>query len=115
VEALAGRARINLDESDVPMEPPEAVASDGDAARETAKERYALSHRELEVWLLLPEGLTNNQVGEQLYISGKTASVHVTHILRKLGLKTRVQAIALAHQLGLVDTDTPTDLDGTHE
>jgi DNA-binding NarL/FixJ family response regulator len=67
----------------------------------------------LEVWLLLPEGLTNNQIGQRLFISGKTASVHVTHILRKLGVHTRVQAIALAHQLGLVaHGDSEADDDG---
>jgi DNA-binding CsgD family transcriptional regulator/tetratricopeptide (TPR) repeat protein len=64
--------------------------------------RYGLSNRELEVWLLLPEGLTNNQIGHRLFISGKTASVHVTNILRKLGVKSRVRAIAVAHQAGLV-------------
>jgi DNA-binding CsgD family transcriptional regulator len=73
------------------------------AARRAAKERFRLSDREFDVWLLLPEGLTNNQIGDRLFISGKTVSVHVTNILRKLGAKTRVQAIALAYQLGLVD------------
>ncbi len=57
------------------------------------------------MWLLLPDGLTNNEIGERLFISGKTASVHVTNILRKVGVKSRVQAITLAHQLGLTDTE----------
>ncbi len=87
-----------------PAEPALDPASAARAvARSAAQSRYRLSGRELEVWLQLPEGLTNNQVGARLYISGKTASVHVTNILRKLGVKSRVQAIALAHQLGLVE------------
>jgi DNA-binding CsgD family transcriptional regulator len=77
-----------------------AIAAEAVAA---AQARYGLSRRELEVWLLLPEGLTNNQIGQRLFISGKTASVHVTNILRKLGVKSRVQAIALAHHAGLVE------------
>ncbi len=79
------------------------------ADRAAIQARYGLSGRELEVWLLLPEGLTNNQIGQRLFISGKTASVHVTNILRKLGVKSRVQAIALAHQAGLVEHRAPTE------
>ena len=77
------------------------------AAQTAAQDRYRLSSREFEVWLQLPQGLTNNQIGERLFISGKTASVHVTNILRKLGVKSRVQAITLAHQLGLVEPRSP--------
>jgi DNA-binding CsgD family transcriptional regulator/tetratricopeptide (TPR) repeat protein len=77
------------------------------ADRAAIQARYGLSGRELEVWLLLPEGLTNNQIGQRLFISGKTASVHVTNILRKLAVKSRVQAIALAHQAGLVEHRAP--------
>ena len=78
-------------------------APDRATARAAAKSRYRLSDRELDVWLQLPDGLSNNQIGERLFISGKTVSVHVTNILRKLAVKTRVQAIALAYQLGMVD------------
>lgn len=87
----------------LPSEPDPLADSTPIAARQAAKVRFRLSDREFDVWLLLPEGLTNNQIGERLFISGKTASVHVTNILRKLGAKTRVQAITLAYQLGLVD------------
>lgn len=109
VVSLAARARISLSD-DSPadaggVEPrPEATR---EAARMATKERFSLSDRELEVWLLLTEGVTNNQLGERLFIAGKTVSVHVTHILRKLGVKTRVQAITLAYQLGLVEPQPP--------
>jgi len=48
------------------------------------------------------EGQTNRQIADTLYISDKTASVHVSHILAKLGVSSRVQASAVAHRLGLV-------------
>jgi DNA-binding CsgD family transcriptional regulator len=110
LEALANRARLTLEAPEA-EEVPEAQVTDPvaiqTAAQMAAQARYRLSPREFEVWLKLPEGLTNNQIGERLFISGKTASVHVTNILRKLGVKTRVQAITLAHQLGLVEHHPP--------
>jgi regulatory LuxR family protein len=51
---------------------------------------------------LLAAGHTNAQIGAELYISPKTASVHVTSILRKLGVSGRVQAAALAERAGLL-------------
>ena len=51
---------------------------------------------------LLARGRTNAQIGAELYISPKTASVHVTSILRKLGVSGRVQAAALAERAGLL-------------
>ena len=53
-----------------------------------------LTPRELEVLRLLVEGRSNRQIAEQLYISGKTASVHVTNILAKLGVHSRLEAAA---------------------
>jgi DNA-binding CsgD family transcriptional regulator len=60
-----------------------------------------LTPRELEVLRLLVEGRSNRQIAEQLFISGKTASVHVTNILTKLGVHSRLEAAALARRLGL--------------
>jgi DNA-binding CsgD family transcriptional regulator/tetratricopeptide (TPR) repeat protein len=60
-----------------------------------------LTPRELEVLRLLVEGRSNRQIAEQLFISGKTASVHVTNLLAKLGVHSRLEAAALAHRLGL--------------
>jgi DNA-binding CsgD family transcriptional regulator/tetratricopeptide (TPR) repeat protein len=60
-----------------------------------------LTPRELEVLRLLVEGRSNRQIAEQLFISGKTASVHVTNILTKLGVHSRLEAAAMARRLGL--------------
>ena len=60
-----------------------------------------LSARERQVLELVAEGLTNRQIAEALYISPKTASVHVSNILAKLGVSGRVEAAAVAHRLGI--------------
>ncbi|MPZ86256.1 MAG: hypothetical protein GEV28_40155 [Actinophytocola sp.] len=57
-----------------------------------------LTAREAEVLDLLGRGLTNPEIAGELFISTKTASVHVSNILRKLGLKSRIQAAALAQR-----------------
>ena len=87
VEALARRGRLDLGEVPVP--------SDGAAG---------LTPRELEVLRLVAAGRSNQQIADALYISRKTASVHVSHILAKLGVHTRVEAAAAAHRLGLDET-----------
>ena len=80
----------------------------GDAVIEQAAEPdraphdiYALTDRERQVLALLADGQTNREIGAALYMSPKTASVHVTHILEKLGVQTRVQAAAIAVRLDL--------------
>jgi DNA-binding NarL/FixJ family response regulator len=60
-----------------------------------------LTPRELDVLRLLVEGRSNRQIAEQLFISNKTASVHVTNLLSKLGVHSRLEAAALARRLGL--------------
>ena len=57
---------------------------------------------------LLVEGRSNRQIAEQLFISGKTASVHVTNLLAKLGVHSRLEAAAMARRLGL---EQPTGLE----
>ncbi len=52
---------------------------------------------------LLVAGRSNREIGAELFISRKTASVHVSNILRKLGVSTRVQAAALAERAGILD------------
>ena len=64
-----------------------------------ARAARGLTARELEVLRLLGEGRSNREIGEALFISAKTASVHVTHILQKLNVTTRVQAAVAAHRL----------------
>jgi DNA-binding CsgD family transcriptional regulator len=62
-----------------------------------------LTAREREVVALLAEGLTNNQLAQRLFISPKTAAVHVSNILMKLNLSTRAEAAAWAVRRGLAD------------
>lgn len=87
VRALARRAGIELDEQDRP------AGGDPLAA-------LGLTAREQEVLRLVATGRSNPQIARELFISPKTASVHVSNILGKLGLTSRVQAAALLHRLG---------------
>jgi DNA-binding CsgD family transcriptional regulator len=84
VEALARRGRL-----DIGVGAP--ASSDG-----------GLTAREREVLALLAEGLTNRQIGQRLYIAEKTASVHVSNILAKLGASGRTEAVTVAHRRGLL-------------
>ncbi len=65
-----------------------------------------LTERELEVFRLIARGLSNAEIGRELYISDTTVKTHITHILQKLDLRDRVQAIVLAYETGLFDADT---------
>jgi DNA-binding NarL/FixJ family response regulator len=62
-----------------------------------------LTARELDIFRLIVEGLSNAEISERLYISGTTVKTHVTHILQKLDLRDRVQAVVLAYQTGLFE------------
>ncbi|MCA1220099.1 helix-turn-helix transcriptional regulator, partial [Streptomyces sp. 8L] len=88
VELLAGRARVTLGA-------PTAPAAGGPAGS------LGLTPRERDVLRLVAEGLSNRGIAEKLYISPKTASVHVSNILAKLGVSGRTEAAATAHRLGL--------------
>jgi DNA-binding CsgD family transcriptional regulator/tetratricopeptide (TPR) repeat protein len=91
IRSLADRARIPLETVSPPVEPPAKVAP------------YGLTDRELLVLRLLATGRSNGEIGAELFITRKTASVHVTNILRKLGVSNRAQAAALAGRSGLVE------------
>jgi DNA-binding NarL/FixJ family response regulator len=63
-----------------------------------------LTSRELDVFRLIAQGMSNAEIGEQLFISETTVKTHVTRLLQKLDLRDRAQAIVLAYQSGLFDT-----------
>jgi DNA-binding NarL/FixJ family response regulator len=62
-----------------------------------------LTERELEVLKLVTRGMSNAEIGEQLYLSEATVKTHLTRILSKLGVRDRVQAVVLAYESGLVE------------
>jgi DNA-binding CsgD family transcriptional regulator/tetratricopeptide (TPR) repeat protein len=88
LELLAERARLDLTS-------PEAEPSE----RHELEKTLGLTPREAEVLTLVARGYTNREIAATLVISVKTASVHVSHILRKLGAPNRLEAAAIAHRL----------------
>ena len=100
LESLARRGRIRLQNSPTGADnskehPPDAGA------------QFQLTQRERHVLTLLANGRTNKQIAETLYISDKTAGVHVSHILAKLNVTNRGEAAAIAHRLGLSEISQP--------
>jgi DNA-binding CsgD family transcriptional regulator len=93
IELLANRGRLRLDE-------PVAAAATAKASSSPAA-LFGLTRREAEVLTLVAAGRTNRQIGAELFITEKTASVHVSRILAKLGVVGRGEAAAVAHRLGL--------------
>ena len=69
------------------------------------KEFHELTAREQEVFRLIADGLSNTEIAEELCISDTTVKTHITHILQKLNLRDRVQAVVLAYQTGLIAKD----------
>jgi DNA-binding NarL/FixJ family response regulator len=96
IQALARRGRLELEPDDAAT-PADAPPSPLDA--------LGLTAREQEVLALVAIGQTNNQIAETLFISPKTATVHVSNILGKLGVRNRVEAATIAHRLGIVQPE----------
>ncbi len=120
IDGLAQRARVTLENPEAasaasaktaagPVSTPTSATSPGAAPRPFAE--LGLSVREAEVLALVAQGRTNGQIAKELFISPKTASVHVTHILDKLGVSSRIEAAMLAARAGLTGPD-PGDSDG---
>ena len=89
LELLAERARLDVTSQDT-------VSPDSEQG---LKEVLGLTTREAEVLTLVSRGYTNREIAQALVISVKTASVHVSHILRKLDAPNRLEAAAIAHRL----------------
>jgi DNA-binding CsgD family transcriptional regulator len=89
VEGLAARARIALATAAAPV---------ADAAEEDDEDGFGLTSRERQVLALVAEGATNREIGAQLFMAEKTASVHVSRILSKLNVRSRTEAAAVAHR-----------------
>jgi len=94
VDSLAARARLRL-----------TVGTNGAAGAEDEPEEdedpFGLTPRERQVLALVAAGATNREIGRQLYMAEKTASVHVSRILVKLDVRSRTEAAGVAHRLGL--------------
>jgi DNA-binding CsgD family transcriptional regulator/tetratricopeptide (TPR) repeat protein len=95
IEDLARRGRLSL-----VMEAATKIISEPSPLA-----RLGLTVREQEVLGLLATGRTNRQIAETLFISPKTATLHVSNILSKLGVTNRVEAATIAHRLGVVSPD----------
>jgi DNA-binding CsgD family transcriptional regulator len=93
IQALARRARLDL-------APPAGAAAPA-AGLPAPAAQLGLTPREAEVLALVAAGRSNRQIAQELFISPKTASVHVSNILAKLGVAGRVEAATIAHRLGL--------------
>ena len=107
VTVLGERARLDLGPAGRPGERDDDGASSMravvsvDAGSEAEPDPFGLTPRERQVLALIAEGATNRQIGASLYMAEKTASVHVSRILSKLGVRSRTQAAAVAHRLDL--------------
>jgi DNA-binding NarL/FixJ family response regulator len=101
VERLARRARVPLDAGGLIPAPPGASAVADELEPDAGVAALGLSAREVEVLGLIAAGLSNGEIAERLFITRKTASVHVTHILDKLGVANRVEAAIVAERAGL--------------
>jgi DNA-binding NarL/FixJ family response regulator len=80
---------------------PTAAGPRSAAESQTRATPFGLTSREREVLRLLPRGLTNKEIGAELFITERTATTHVQNILAKLGVSSRTRAAAVAVERGL--------------
>jgi DNA-binding CsgD family transcriptional regulator len=97
IELLAERARLDL----------AAPGPAGDERAPGLAEALGLTAREADVLALVARGYTNREIADELVISVKTASVHVSHILQKLNAPNRREAAAILHRLAPLEPDRP--------
>lgn len=116
IDALARRGRLDLEGTDQvataptdTSEPADAAPAPVDRVSGPVAVGLGLSPRELEVLTLVAAGRTNGQIAQELFISPKTAGVHVTHILDKLGVNSRVEAAIVAARAGIVAPEPAED------
>jgi DNA-binding CsgD family transcriptional regulator len=95
IEGLAARARLVLAGRD------SAAVAEPVASAVAPEDPFGLTPRERQVLVLVAEGRTNREIGDSLFMAEKTASVHVSRILSKLDVRSRTEAAAVAHRLGL--------------
>ncbi|WP_328883821.1 helix-turn-helix transcriptional regulator [Streptomyces sp. NBC_00299] len=101
-EARAARETATRLGATLLLERADALIRRGRLADASADRSSLLTAREQDVLRLLALGRSNRQIGEELYITGKTASVHVSNILAKLGAASRTEAVAIAYREGLI-------------
>ena len=98
LEGLAARGRLTP-ESAAP-----AATGNGGSAAGAEDDPFGLTPRERQVLGLVARGATNREIGATLFMAEKTASVHVSRILAKLDVRSRTEAAAVAHRLGLAES-----------
>lgn len=94
IDGVAVRARLVLSGAEVAPEP-------------RPDDPFGLTERERQVLTRLARGMTNREIGTELFMAEKTASVHVSRILGKLGVRTRTEAAAVAYRHGLHRSPAP--------
>lgn len=95
------RARARLEAITAAAAGPHGTSDPEGGQPDAVQLPFGLTPRELQVLTLIAEGATNRQIGGALFMAEKTASVHVSRILGKLGVRSRTQAAAVAHRLHL--------------
>ena len=102
LEGLIARARLSVEaEGDGAGAPATSGNGAGAGADAADDDPFGLTPRERQVLMLVARGATNREIGAELYMAEKTASVHVSRILAKLDVRSRTEAAAVAHRLGL--------------